>query len=105
MVHPFPFQDVPHYCLMLTLLVVCVDRYLLVSGRGHKRIGGSDGCGFSVPWALVLAWVLSIAVVLPYSAYITFIDLSVSFYENIWGCIFTRDLKRLLNGLVGKELG
>ena len=63
-------QDVPNYCLMGTIFILCLDR--------HRRIKTPEKACIPIKWALGIVWVLSLAFVLPYSAYITFIDLSVS---------------------------
>ena len=65
----FSSQDVPHFCLMLTLLLVSADRHSAIV-RGTQLI--------PMRWAVSLAWALSVGLVLPYSAYIKYIDLSVS---------------------------
>ena len=64
-----PSQDVPHFCLMLTLLLVSADRHSAIV-RDARLI--------PMRWAVALAWALSVGLVLPYSAYIKYIDLSVS---------------------------
>ena len=64
------FQDIPTYCITLTLLVLCLDR--------HQSIRHPDPGPLPMRWILALVWVISVALVLPYMAYITHVDLSVS---------------------------
>lgn len=64
------FQDIPGYCSTLTLLVLCFDR--------HQRIRHPEMAPLPIVWILGLVWAISIALVLPYMAYITHVDLSVS---------------------------
>lgn len=55
---------------MLTLFSLTVDRYRRLCRPGDETL--------PIKWVLTLVWAISVAVVLPYSSYITFIDLSVS---------------------------
>lgn len=64
------FQDIPGYCCTLTLLVLCFDR--------HQSIRHPEMAPLPIVWILGLVWAISIALVLPYMAYITHVDLSVS---------------------------
>ena len=83
----------PHFCLMLTLLLVSADRHSAIvrGGNGNARAatggGGGGGGGGLLPmrWAVALAWAISVGLVLPYSAYIKYIDLSVSEPTNLKG--------------------
>ena len=68
---------------MLTLLLVSADRHSAIVRRGNGNAraatGGSGGGGLlPMRWAVALAWAISVGLVLPYSAYIKYIDLSVS---------------------------
>ena len=63
-------QDIPTYCITLTLLVLCLDR--------HQSIRHPEPGPLPMRWILALVWVISVALVLPYMAYITHVDLSVS---------------------------
>ena len=54
----------------MTLLVLCLDR--------HQSIRHPDPGPLPMRWILALVWVISVALVLPYMAYITHVDLSVS---------------------------
>ena len=67
---PFYFQDIPTYCLTLTMLVLCLDR--------HQSIRHPEKAPMPITWILGLVWFVSIALVLPYMAYIKHFDLSVS---------------------------
>ena len=60
----------PHFCLMLTLLMVSADRHSTIVRNASPLI--------PMRWAVALAWAVSVGLVLPYSAYIKYIDLSVS---------------------------
>ena len=64
------FQDIPNYCMMLTLLLVNVERH---------RVLRDPASFLPLPifWALALVWAVSAAAVMPYAAYITYLDLSV----------------------------
>ena len=64
------FQDIPTYCITLTLLVLCLDR--------HQFIRNPEQGPLPMGWILGLLWAISFALVLPYIAYITHVDLSVS---------------------------
>lgn len=66
----FFLQDFPTYCITLTLLVLCVDRHQSIR---HPELGP-----LPMRWILCLVWAISLALVLPYMAYITHVDLSVS---------------------------
>ena len=66
-------QDIPTYCITLTLLVLCLDR--------HQSIRHPDPGPLPMRWILALVWVISVALVLPYMAYITHVDLSVSAFR------------------------
>ena len=66
----FYFQDIPTYCLTLTMLVLCLDR--------HQSIRHPEKAPMPITWILGLVWFVSIALVLPYMAYIKHFDLSVS---------------------------
>ena len=68
----FYFQDIPTYCLTLTMLVLCLDR--------HQSIRHPEKAPMPITWILGLVWFVSIALVLPYMAYIKHFDLSVSYY-------------------------
>ncbi len=56
---------------MLTLFVVSVDRH-------NAILCPHLATPMPMKWAVALVWAISGALVLPYSAYITYIDLSVS---------------------------
>ncbi len=81
----FPFQDIPTYCLTLTLLVLCLDR--------HQVIRHPDQAPLPMPWVLGLVWAVSIVLVLPYMAYITHVDLSVRPRKLNWLCLNIRTEK------------
>ena len=69
----FYFQDIPTYCLTLTMLVLCLDR--------HQSIRHPEKAPMPITWILGLVWFVSIALVLPYMAYIKHFDLSVSYQQ------------------------
>ena len=56
---------------MLSLLALSIDRYKILRQTSKKR--------FSIHLVLPLVWVLSLAMVLPYSAYISHFYLDVSY--------------------------
>ena len=62
---------------MLTLLLVSADRHSAIV-RGNGNNAASGGGLLPMRWAVALAWAVSVGLVLPYSAYIKYIDLSVS---------------------------
>ena len=63
---------------MLTLLLVSADRHsAIVRGSGNNAHAAGGGL-LPMRWAVALAWAVSVGLVLPYSAYIKYIDLSVS---------------------------
>lgn len=62
-------QDIPTYSLTLTLFVLCLDRHQCIRHPDRQRL--------PISWALGLVWAVSIGLVLPYAAYITYIDLSI----------------------------
>ena len=77
---PQYIQDIPNYCLMGTIFILSLDR--------HRRIKNPEKRSIPIKWALGIVWLVSLALVLPYSAYITFIDLSVSIFTTpLFYCI------------------
>merc|ERR1712025_272899 len=56
-------QDLPSYAIMLSLLVLCIDRYKILRHNSNKII--------PMHVVLPLVWVLSMSMVLPYTAYIS----------------------------------
>ena len=64
---------------MMTLLLVSADRHsAIVRGNGNAHAPGGGSGLLPMRWAVALAWAISVGLVLPYSAYIKYIDLSVS---------------------------
>ena len=66
---------------MLTLLLVSADRHSAIvrrNGNGNNAHAAGRGGLLPMRWAVALAWAVSVGLVLPYSAYIKYIDLSVS---------------------------
>ena len=72
---PQHIQDIPNYCLMGTIFILSLDR--------HRRIKNPEKRSIPIKWALGIVWLVSLALVLPYSAYITFFDLSVSTFTTL----------------------
>nr|XP_040581509.1 putative neuropeptide Y receptor type 6 [Lepeophtheirus salmonis] len=62
-------QDIPGYCLMMTIALISFDRRRLIFDPRKGNV--------SIRWAIGLSWAISIVLVLPYIGYIVFIDLSV----------------------------
>jgi len=62
-------QDIPTYCITLTLLVLCLDRHQSIR---HPELGP-----LPMHWILGLVWAIAFALVLPYMAYIKHYDLSI----------------------------
>ena len=56
------------------------DRHSAIVRRGNGNAAHAATGGGLLPmrWAVALAWAISVGLVLPYSAYIKYIDLSVS---------------------------
>ena len=61
---------------MLSLLALSIDRYKILRQTRKKR--------FSIHLVLPLVWVLSLSMVLPYSAYISHFYLDVSHNISTW---------------------
>ena len=65
-----------------------------MSFNRYKTIHHPNSSAIPIRWAIGLVWAIAIAVVLPYSAYITFIDLSVSCQKIQWNeCTTTYKLR------------
>ena len=61
---------------MLSLLILSIDRYKILRQTSKK--------GISMPLVLPLVWVLSLSMVLPYTAYISHFYLDVSYKHEYW---------------------
>ena len=61
---------------MLSLLALSIDRYQILARPNTKR--------FSIHVVLPLVWVLSLAMVLPYTAYIShfYLDVSLNIHKT-----------------------
>ena len=71
---------------MLSLLALSIDRYQILARPNAKR--------FSIQVVLPLVWVISLAMVLPYIAYIShfYLDVIWNIRNSVMLILFTQDL-------------
>ena len=80
---------------MLSLLILSIDRYKILKKTSDKRI--------SMHLMLPLLWVLSLFMVLPYSAYISHFYLDVSYQYFKSSIVFFLPIQDLGPGFAGGE--